>query len=72
MTPQEISVELAIPLRPRNGIQLIMRMMFEVQERDRAQQEQRDLPGQAADVKGQKVGNGEADQKVKTHVRMRI
>ena len=31
MTPQEISVELAMPLRPRNGIHEIMRMMFEVQ-----------------------------------------
>ena len=28
--PHSISVELAMPLRPRNGIQLIMRMMLEV------------------------------------------
>ena len=31
ITPHDISPELASPLRPRNGIQLIMRMMFDVQ-----------------------------------------
>ena len=63
MMPAPISAWLKMPLRPRNGIQEIMRMMFEVQNGTVQSRNRRDLPQQAADVEDQEIGDREAEQR---------
>ena len=58
-----ISALLNTPLRPRNGIHEIMRMMFEVQNGTVHSRNKPDLPQQAAHVEHQEVRHRKADHR---------